>query len=417
MKKQGKKGKPSNKDLKSYDEDSEEEIGDIFTDEINEFTEARNKIDLDEKQSDSEEEEELFGLLDEEDESDEELGDWSKRLKQIKFQEKLEKKRALPGDGPEKSWGNKRVIFYGSGVKRKPKQVASDEEDEWTMEEKEIEKLQKRLDEEVDEEDFLLPSLTNKTKKAQEPSNMTVKRDLSVQEKEEFKKKAHPEVEPLKEELNKCIEELESLKDKTGWKYESRETCFRLLAANIAFYLHLIDTNEECRGHPVIKRIVQLKKLAKMYEAVSEEQMNVSDESGDEMEVDDSAAKNCSRKRQRLGMSDSEEDLDDEAVDENDDGELKEPENRPITYEIEKNKPKRKTAPNNPRVKHREKFRKAKIRRKGQIREYRPEIKKYQGEASGIRAGIICKYLTFIFICEECKTKKKILTKEIFLKK
>ena len=36
--------------------------------------------------------------------------------------------------------------------------------------------------------------------------------------------------------------------------------------------------------------------------------------------------------------------------------------------QIEKNKPKKKSAPNNPRVKHREKFRKAKIRRKGKVR-------------------------------------------------
>ncbi|XP_055877688.1 something about silencing protein 10-like [Biomphalaria glabrata] len=390
MKKQGKKGKPSKKD-NSYDNESEEEIGDIFTDEINEFTEAKNKVDLEEKNSESEEEEELFGLLNEEDESDEELDDWSKRLKQIKFQAKLEKKRSLPGDGPEKSWGNKRGVFYGSGVKRKPKQTASDEEDEWTMEEKEIEKLQKRLDEDVDEDDFILPSLTKKIK--EESNEFTIKRDLTAQEKEEFKKKIHPEAEPLREELNKCIEELESLKEKKGWKYESRETCFRLLAGNIAFYLHLIESDEECRGHPVIKRIVQLKKLAKMYEAIPEEQMEASDASGDESTDDEDVKPNNSIKRQRLDLTGSEEEDDD--IDDDDEkekveeSEEKEPENRPIGYEIMKNKPKKKTAPNNPRVKHREKFRKAKIRRKGKYRDYRPEINKYQGEASGIRAGII----------------------------
>lgn len=35
----------------------------------------------------------------------------------------------------------------------------SDEDDEWTLEEKEIEKLQQKLDEDLDEEDFLMPSL------------------------------------------------------------------------------------------------------------------------------------------------------------------------------------------------------------------------------------------------------------------
>lgn len=45
-------------------------------------------------------------------------------------------------------------------------------------------------------------------------------------------------------------------------------------------------------------------------------------------------------------------------------------EKRKITYAISKNKgltPKRKKEQRNPRVKHREKYRKAKIRRKGQV--------------------------------------------------
>ncbi|XP_006815322.1 something about silencing protein 10-like isoform X2 [Saccoglossus kowalevskii] len=65
---------------------------------------------------------------------------------------------------------------------------------------------------------------------------------------------------------------------------------------------------------------------------------------------------------------------------------------RAITYEMAKNKgltPKRKKSLRNPRVKHREKYRKAKIRRKGQVREVRKEVDRYGGEISGIRAGVI----------------------------
>uniref|UniRef100_A0A8C8VI72 UTP3 small subunit processome component n=1 Tax=Pelusios castaneus TaxID=367368 RepID=A0A8C8VI72_9SAUR len=64
---------------------------------------------------------------------------------------------------------------------------------------------------------------------------------------------------------------------------------------------------------------------------------------------------------------------------------------RGITYQIAKNKgltPKRKKIDRNPRVKHREKFRRAKIRRKGQVREVRKEEQRYGGEMSGIRAGV-----------------------------
>ncbi|GIY52587.1 something about silencing protein 10 [Caerostris darwini] len=59
---------------------------------------------------------------------------------------------------------------------------------------------------------------------------------------------------------------------------------------------------------------------------------------------------------------------------------------------IAKNKgltPKRKKEYRNPRVRNRMKFRKAKIRRKGQVREVVREIKRYDGEASGISANVV----------------------------
>ncbi|KAG1675527.1 Something about silencing protein 10 [Nymphon striatum] len=64
---------------------------------------------------------------------------------------------------------------------------------------------------------------------------------------------------------------------------------------------------------------------------------------------------------------------------------------RRITYQIAKNKgvaPRRKKEQRNPRVKHRTKFRKANVRRKGQVRVPRTEINRYGGEISGIRAGV-----------------------------
>ena len=64
---------------------------------------------------------------------------------------------------------------------------------------------------------------------------------------------------------------------------------------------------------------------------------------------------------------------------------------RSITYEMSKNKglmPKRSKLQRNPRVKHRVKYEKAKIRRKGQVREVRTEVKKYAGEISGINKRV-----------------------------
>lgn len=65
---------------------------------------------------------------------------------------------------------------------------------------------------------------------------------------------------------------------------------------------------------------------------------------------------------------------------------------RPINYQIAKNKgltPKRKKEYRNPRVKHRNKYRRAKIRRKGAVREVQKEIHKYAGEISGIKSDTV----------------------------
>ncbi|XP_011860857.1 PREDICTED: something about silencing protein 10 isoform X2 [Vollenhovia emeryi] len=64
---------------------------------------------------------------------------------------------------------------------------------------------------------------------------------------------------------------------------------------------------------------------------------------------------------------------------------------RAITYKMAKNRgltPYRKKELRNPRVKHRNKYRKAKIRRKGAVREVRKELTRYAGEISGINIGV-----------------------------
>ncbi|XP_076441586.1 something about silencing protein 10-like [Babylonia areolata] len=81
-------------------------------------------------------------------------------------------------------------------------------------------------------------------------------------------------------------------------------------------------------------------------------------------------------------------DLDDADDDDNEDEQGR----RAITYEMEKNKgltAHKKKELKNPRVKHRKKYRRALIRRKGQVRDFKPPKQAYTGEMTGIRAGII----------------------------
>jgi len=67
------------------------------------------------------------------------------------------------------------------------------------------------------------------------------------------------------------------------------------------------------------------------------------------------------------------------------------PQKRRITYEIEKNKgltAKRKKEYRNPRVRHRNKYARALIKRKSRVPAARTEEEKYTGEPTGIRAGL-----------------------------
>ncbi|NWS33251.1 SAS10 protein, partial [Polioptila caerulea] len=115
-------------------------------------------------------------------------------------------------------------------------------------------------------------------------------------------------------------------------------------------------------------------------------------ESSAESELDEEAAlkyykmmeEKLALKRKRTADEDV---LEEAAVSEGEDPSKK----RGVTYQMIKNKgltPKRRKIDRNPRVKHREKFRRAKIRRKGQVREVRRELHRYAGELSGIRAGV-----------------------------
>lgn len=93
-------------------------------------------------------------------------------------------------------------------------------------------------------------------------------------------------------------------------------------------------------------------------------------------------------------QSDLEDQEDEDIANENekddDNMDLPEDERRQITYQMAKNKgltPHRRKDLRNPRVKHRNKFRKALIRRKGAVRTVRQETKRYDGEYSGIKAS------------------------------
>ncbi|NXB40691.1 SAS10 protein, partial [Eulacestoma nigropectus] len=210
--------------------------------------------------------------------------------------------------------------------------------------------------------------------------------------------------------------------------------------ANISFYLVLKSKRMPVHSHPVIERLVayrniindlsvidqklspQVRMLLRNYYDKKEEKLRKENkfsvfltmdgkknkpkrasvpvngqaaaaaESSDESDLDEEAAlkyykmmeEKLALKRKRAG---DEHVFEEAAVLEGEDPSKK----RGVTYQMIKNKgltPKRRKIDRNPRVKHREKFRRAKIRRKGQVREVRRELHRYAGELSGIRAGV-----------------------------
>ncbi|XP_071497186.1 something about silencing protein 10-like [Diadema antillarum] len=208
---------------------------------------------------------------------------------------------------------------------------------------------------------------------------------------------------------------------------------------NISFYMVLKAKQAAVRSHPVIARILAFRKLISELEPVEKKLRDEIDSCLDGEKtpgVDDSGpAQRRDNRREKMKRKQegtvpdrdhpapskktagnphlSEEELkaleyyrsvasrkqekrakmaDDGEPDDDDEEEEEEEGKRGITYQISKNRgltPHRRKELRTPRVKHRMKFKKAKVRRKGQVREARTELHRYGGEASGIRSGVI----------------------------
>lgn len=213
--------------------------------------------------------------------------------------------------------------------------------------------------------------------------------------------------------------------------------------SNVAFYLVLKAKRVNIKNHPLVKRLVQMRQLLvqlkERYETVIRPQLEVlleriaagkelvfvdgaaakptapakkkattlkflkamerkqksgddseddSDDDDDDEEMADDTATGAERAEKLVPAESDSEDSDGAHEQEEDMGE--DDERRQITYQMSKNKgltPFRKKELRNPRVKHRNKFRKAIIRRKGAVRTVRKETKRYAGEQSGIKAS------------------------------
>ncbi|KAK1157278.1 something about silencing protein 10 [Acipenser oxyrinchus oxyrinchus] len=416
-----------------------------FQDEVDDFHEEKvkklmaSRVDLDSDPEDTADEEEVMGL------------DLSDSEEEEDMDSDLEQKRdeALPN---EQAWGLRKKIFYDTDYvdsKGKTQQEAEAEEEE---EEQEAKSIQSRLVGQLSEEDYdlhLLQEFSTEQEAAKKPEKeeLIVKdlEKMSHKEKMKLLKKESPEllelIQDFKDKLTELKDELQPLLDMVkegrippgkGADYlQTKHQLYLNYCTNVSFYLVLKARRISAHNHPVIERLVTYRNLindlggvdAKLSSEIrlllsgaqhGQTNRTVKEKGKNPQRSERKGVKRSAVSSQPAGGA-ADSDLDEEAAlhyyreaeerlklkkrkKGQEEGlgveaeeELDPDAKRAITYQIAKNKgltPKRKKIDRNPRVKHREKFRRAKIRRKGQVREVRREEQRYGGELSGIRAGV-----------------------------
>uniref|UniRef100_A0A4W6FL32 UTP3 small subunit processome component n=1 Tax=Lates calcarifer TaxID=8187 RepID=A0A4W6FL32_LATCA len=323
-------------------------------------------------------------------------------------------------------------MFYDSDyvtTKGKSQEELEAEEQE---EEEEAKNIQKRLAANLSEEDYDLNFFQRRRMKRRpiEKEERIVKdlKQMSQKEKMKLLKKESPEllelIQDFKTKLTELKDELQPLmqmvKDgkippgKGAGYLKTKQQLYLNYCTNISFYLVLKAKRIPAHNHPVIERLLTYRNLINELGAVDARLAPQFRKLLAGEEKDKAPGRPAESKKTRVSKTlpeveeDSDSDLDEEAAlrfykdmeervklkrksDDAGEEELDPDAKRGITYQMAKNKgltPKRKKIDRNPRVKHREKFRRAKIRRKGQVRDVRREETRYSGEMSGIRAGV-----------------------------
>lgn len=422
-----------------------------YQDKVDDFHEARSRAVLakgwkeaesGDEEEDGDEEEEVLPLdIADEDDDDEESVEEEEEEEDGGSSVQSEAEASVD---LSLSWGQRKKLYYDTdyGSKSRGRQSQQEVEEEEREEEEEAQLIQRRLTQALQEDDFgvtWVEAFAKPVSQVDEAETRVVKdlAKVSVKEKLKMLRKESPEllelIEDLKVKLTEVKDELEPLLQLVeqgiippGRGSEYLRTKYNLYlnyCSNISFYLILKARRTPAHGHPVIERLVTYRNLINKLSVVDEKLsseirhlLTLKDEAGnkelnrkvkltkpkpkpvsetatsavtypdDDSDFDEEAAVKYNKEmeeRQNLKRK-KENSAEEQALEDKN-------AKRAITYQIAKNRgltPRRKKIDRNPRVKHREKFRKAKIRRRGQVREVRREEQRYSGEISGIRAGV-----------------------------
>ncbi|XP_020800704.1 something about silencing protein 10 [Drosophila serrata] len=415
-----------------YDEEEREILEDLRK-------QRKNRQEQDPRQ-------EVLAFTDDDDDDDDEDGE-NEDVTALMRDSDIEGAEDEDGDLPNTmDWGSKRSTYYNTDfVDQDYSSYNAQEEEQARAEEEEAKKIQLRLAKRLSEADFQLDDVQplddddsdeeEKSRKQEGKTGIKITSDLtglSARERLQLLQKDSPEFIGLTQDFQRHLTDVRELITPVlnyvrnhgvplvpALQFASTyHTVLTTYCSNVAFYLLLKARRSSVKHHPVVKRLVQLKQLREQLTPRFEEYIRPQLEAlleriqdGDAFTVLDVAQRKA--KLQILNkysngevaaaeLSDEEEaaaakdqngneleEDEDEVEDEED--ETSEANRRGITYQMAKNKgltPHRKKELRNPRVKHRGKYRKALIRRKGAVRTVRKETKRYDGEMSGIKATV-----------------------------
>ncbi|XP_059611600.1 something about silencing protein 10 [Phlebotomus argentipes] len=367
------------------------------------------------------EEEGVFGLP--EDDSMEDDSDFEDKTRAEKFEADSDVMSEEDDDIPDdRAWGKKKSTFYNTDfVDQDYDTYTAREEELALLEEQETRKLQQRLTKQLSDAQFSLDVFLGSDKEAQKKDDADAG-PSKHQELVQFKKES-PEFDALVDELLGKLDEsanimqpfLDELKSQNLTVlpiFEFIDTRNKLslhYATNLSFYLMLKHKRVSVKNHPVMKRIAQFRELLQQLEEKYQDEAQTAME---KVLLDIRSGKivapprvqEAEKPRKMLGIlkkipekvkevqvSEEEDAVSASEEEQPDEEEEDDTDKRAITYQMSKNKgliPHRKKELRNPRVKHRLKYKKALVRRKGAVRTVRKEEKRYTGEHSGIKATV-----------------------------
>lgn len=322
-----------------------------------------------------------------------------------------------------RAWGKDKRSFYNTDFQDKDYDTYNEKEEELANQEQvEALELQKKLAQQLNDADFSLDFFVS-DEKVDEPEKLELKKDLSdltKRQKLQAFKHESPEFEGLVKDFEERLEDSEkflrptiaifkdnNIENHPFMKFVvTRNRLIRNYCVNISFYLLLKTQRIAIKNHPVVKRLVQFRKLLTQLDETYEEVIKPQIEellSAVETEKSAKSKKLNILKSLEQVESDQEMDLSGPSEDENveegppessdeekqEEAAVDEAGKRYVGYQIIKNKgltaQKRKEL-RNPRIKNKIKFKKALVRRKGSVREVRSQTGLYAGETSGIKA-------------------------------